>query len=111
MLERHLRSCARARTHRELYRLAALEGRCNVGCDAALTALLDRAEHLREQPRRLLGAVLVDQKTPPRRERLVECSQKLVGDLAQRLRLVRELADVVAVVDGAPAARLTWGHG
>ena len=54
--------------------------------------------------------MLVDQKTPRSRERLVECSQKLVGDLAQRLRLVRELADVVAVVDGAPAERLTWVH-
>lgn len=76
----------------------------------ARSPIFDRTKHLREDSRRLLWSVLIDEQPPRAGERLVECSDQLVGDLAQRLGLVRELAHVVAVVDGAPAKALTRMH-
>jgi hypothetical protein len=62
---------------------------------------------LREHTRSLFGPVLVEEQPPRCRERLIERSDQLVGDLPQRLWLVRQLADVVAVVDGTSTEWLT----
>src|SRR5690348_14703002 len=110
MLDGHLGRRACARPYRELNRLTGLECGGNVGGDRTLAALFDRAKDLREDACGLLGSVLIDEQTPRSCERLVERGDQLVDDLPQRLRLVRELAQVVAVVDRPAAERLTRMH-
>jgi hypothetical protein len=60
---------------------------------------LDVSEYLGEHTRGLLGAVRVDERAPRRVERWSEIADQLGGDLPHCLRLPRQLADVVAIVD------------
>lgn len=71
--------------------------------DARLTVPDDAAKHVCEAARGLTRPVLVAQALPERPEGLAELGHEQVGDLAHRLRLARELGQVVPVAHLTPA--------
>src|SRR5690606_3964477 len=82
----------------------AVTQRCGDACCGLVETDLDHdREHLREGPSRLTWSVDLDQMPPRGGERLAEIPHELGRDLPQGLRLLGELRQVVAVVDGALA--------
>src|SRR5262249_45982053 len=68
--------------------------------DKCKSARFNMGEHLGEDSSREFGAMHVAEQSPRRAKRLAEVTAQLCGDLPKRLRLSRQLGELVTVVDG-----------
>src|SRR5271170_3220092 len=92
---------------REQERLVSLASSSDERDDHFTSTLDERIEHCSEDASSLPRTVLVDERSPEHAEGITEITEQLGDHLAYRLRLVRQLAQVVPVVDRPTAEALT----